>query len=43
VAFRGLHDLDERLVEGAAAQRDQHSFRGVEDSRAGAARVGRPV
>src|SRR6185369_8583496 len=39
----GLHDLDKRLVETAAPQRDEHTFRSVEDPRPRAARILRPT
>ena len=39
----GLHDLDKRLVETAAPQRDEHAFGGVEDPRPRPARILRPA
>ena len=41
--LRGLHDLDKRLVETAAPQRDEHTFRSVEDPRPRPARILRPT
>src|SRR4029079_16894338 len=41
--LRGLHDLDKRLVETAAPQRDEHTFGGVEDPRPRPARILRPA
>src|SRR4029079_4651076 len=39
----GLHDLDKRLVEAAAPQRNKHTFGGVEDPRPRPARIRRPT
>jgi hypothetical protein len=39
VGFRGLHDLDELLVQTAAPQRDEHAFCSVEDPRTRTARI----
>src|SRR6476661_5943953 len=36
---RGLHDLDERLVERAAPQGNEHALGGVEDPRARPTRI----
>jgi hypothetical protein len=41
--LRSLHDLDKRLVERAAPQRDEHAFGGVEDPRPRTARILRPA
>ena len=41
--LRGPHNLDKRLVERAAARRDEHAFRSVEDPRPRTARILRPA
>jgi hypothetical protein len=41
--LRGPHNLDKRLVDRAAAQRDEHAFGGVEDPGPRTARILRPA
>ena len=43
MGLRGLHDLDKRLVECVAPQRDEHAFGGVADPRPRTARILRPA